>query len=91
MATSDFVHEDPLAVAARISKSKNRPWFSESVGEKLTPAVRAMFEKYAEVAPEEVEKHIYEAVSGVFAFITRLRNSASSSYILVLATTVSWL
>ncbi|MCJ1478663.1 hypothetical protein MMC13_007344 [Lambiella insularis] len=60
MATSESGPEDLLSIAARVPRNKNWSWYHESLGETLTPAVVALLEGYAGLAPDEVEKHIYE-------------------------------
>ena len=48
--------------AAKVSRSRNVPWFHPAIGPALRPAFRELLEKHSEIASADVEEHIYEIV-----------------------------
>ena len=62
MATPDVAADDPRKIAASISRSKEFPWYEESVGEKLTIGIRTLLEGYSGIPAKEVEDHVYKIV-----------------------------
>lgn len=58
-----MVDSDVPEVRLKVStRDKDVPWYTTSIGEQLGPAARDLLEKYARLAPEEVESHIYKIV-----------------------------
>lgn len=55
-----------LEMAAKISRSKDLPWFQSKIGSSLTPASRQVLEEYSHIDPAEVESHIYKIVESSF-------------------------
>ena len=62
MAPPDPLPADPRVLAAGVPRSKNWPWYQESIGDKLTPTVRVLLEDYSGIPSEDVESHVYQIV-----------------------------
>jgi len=56
--------KDVTKQGAKVSRSKDVPWFQARIGSSLTPAGRQLFEDYGGLPASEVEDHIYKIVSG---------------------------
>ncbi|MCJ1395292.1 hypothetical protein MMC18_008176 [Xylographa bjoerkii] len=59
MTTPDALPTDRLAVAAAIPRSKNWPWYHESIGDKLTTTVKDLLEGYSGIPAEDMNSHVY--------------------------------
>ena len=74
MAPPDPLPADPRVLAAAVPRSKNWPWYQESIGDKLTPTVRVLLEDYSGIPSEDVESHVYQIVC------TNMRSSPRCDY-----------
>ena len=45
-----------------VPRSKDWSWYHSSIGNKLTPECRELFESYARIPADKVESHIYKIV-----------------------------
>lgn len=55
---------DLLAVGKdHAARSKKLPWYQASLGNKLSPEARQLFEQYSKIPAQEVEAHVYISVS----------------------------
>lgn len=57
--------KDAQALAAKVSRLKNLPWFYSEIGPSLTPAGRELLEVYSHIEPSKVEEHIYKIVGSL--------------------------
>ena len=62
MAPPNLLPVDPRVLAAAVPRSKNWPWYQESIGDKLSPTVRVLLEDYSGIQSEDVESHVYQIV-----------------------------
>lgn len=44
------------------SRDKTVGWYEPTLGEKLTPSARELFEAYSKIPADEVESHVYKIV-----------------------------
>lgn len=55
---------DMLAVGKdHPARSRKLPWYQTSLGNKLSPEARKLFEQYSKIPAQEVDAHIYRVVS----------------------------
>jgi hypothetical protein len=50
-------------------RSRSLPWYRNSLGNRLSPEARDLFERYSKIPPKDIESHIYELVSHVFGML----------------------
>ena len=61
--TSASAPANPVQPGADVARSKNLPWYKSSIGFRLTPTYRQLFEEYSHIAPSDVEPHMFYIVS----------------------------
>jgi hypothetical protein len=51
------------------SRDKNVPWYNPSLGAKLTPSARQLFETYSKIPAESVDDHVYKIVRSIPSYL----------------------
>ena len=59
---STIPDHDPIALAASIPRSKDWPWYHKEIGESLTAGAGTILQDYSQIAPSNVEEHLYKIV-----------------------------